>query len=140
MKFKRDALLGATQRALDEHRAAFDAEEAKRASEGATRLAEWLNVHGAKWAEFAEHVAYLIAHGYPVTENDIPRVRGKYGYGNFAVGHESWLTPPDAREYQPPSELVNLRNVLRYTEDELVTTAGLKGLGVEPMRTVLRYL
>lgn len=141
MKFNRVALLGATERALADDRASFDREEAKRASEGTRKLAEWLTESGPKWLDFAEHVVYLVGNGYPVTESDMPRnSTTRPYYSGVCYGHESWLTPPDSREYHAPSELVNLRNVLRYSEDDQVTTSGLKGLGVEPMRTVLRFL
>ncbi len=140
MKFNRDALLAATDKALAEHRAEFDRKEAERASEGTKALAEWLTTHGPKWLDFAEHVTYLVAHGYPVTEDDMPKVKERYYASRVAYGSESWLKPAEPRDYSAPVELVNLRNVLRCASESEVSTTGLKALGVEPMRTVLRFL
>lgn len=131
--FNRVAMLEAVDAALTQDRVDREADYVRRQAAYTRAASEWVTRNGETWAQAARVIARRCKRGEPVLAQDIPTSHGTWP--------QVFSKAEPVFEYQPPRDLVVLREVLAIMADDTVAPSALRVLGVTPnaLRSALRH-
>jgi hypothetical protein len=125
VKYNREALIEACDRALERDANSWLDRRAKNLQEHASQVANWNHRYAAQWAEVGLAVRRAVREGRPITRDMLPYDQRRHD--SVAVFYPTF---DFSKGYEEPRELAFLRRVLDVVTDEFVTTTGLAQLGV----------
>jgi hypothetical protein len=109
---------------------------------------EWLEKFGQQWVAAATTITEKIGRGEPITTDDLPKDRDKYGYRDVVLF--SSLRPESRHEkdyvkgtavYKQPRDLVQFRAFLETVEGDTISTSALKDHGFANLQNrVIAYI
>lgn len=131
MKFDREALLEAVDKALVASGESHEAAELERALSFAQAQSEWIEQWRDTWRAAIRKMQSKMTRGFPITPSDLPTDR----HGQTAVfvswsGNHRQTDGIVPNPYRAPQDLVALREILPTISDRYVTSAGLRELGI----------
>jgi len=125
VKYNRQALIEACDKALERDRVDWHKRRAEQLGQHSRAVAEWSRKYADEWAQAGLEIRRAIRKGEPVTKDMLPTSRRYHD-------NPAWFYPQfdPNREYRVPEELAFLRHVLDIVTDDVVTTSGLAQVGV----------
>lgn len=126
MKFNRAALQQAVEKAVEARRQQYDARLAELEMTRAEEAQRWVKESGPVWEAWLKKTLADLRKGKPVLAAGVPGYNSRSNHGAY------YPTRRETEEYKVPQELHTMRALLPTIADEVVTTAGLKELGISP--------
>jgi len=143
MMFDRLALRDAADRAITQHRAEYDRTVKERDLKVVHDQIAWVKLHKQTWIDACSVIKKKLNDGHVILSDDIPRDDRGYTalsyYGPTGYdSHGQRFT--EVKPYVAPAELRGLVAILDCTNDERVSSSGLKELGFTNFKAAIRYL
>lgn len=136
MKFNREALLKATDAAIQQLHDYAAHRHAEAVKDYQERVAEFALRDGERWMTATRAIQRKLRKGEPIRESDIPESSNRYGRHAFFG-----VTEPKFR-HEPPKVLADLRTIVSAMADDVVTSAALIDLGAnkDALRSAVGHL
>lgn len=136
MQFTVSVLLASIDKRLEEHRAAFEREQAAARHKYETALAGWRETSAPTLATNLRQLAERARKGRPITRRDVVVASGTVRNSDSDLYDARLLAPaePEAKTYTEPQSMVALRNYLAAAEQgSTITHSALGAAGFRNM-------